>query len=68
MQADLALWSDDLYSHERAPSELLDQRADLTVVNGEIAFSTGAVATRAGHQLGEDPVSTGTAEKHVHCH
>jgi predicted amidohydrolase YtcJ len=68
MQADLVLWSDDLYSHERAPSELLDQRADVTIVDGTVAFSTGAVVTVVGHQLAEDPVSAGTAHQDVHCH
>jgi hypothetical protein len=69
MQADLVLWfDDDLDSHEHAPSELLDQRADVTIVNGTVAFSTGAVVTAAGHQLGQDPVNAGTAQKNVHCH
>jgi hypothetical protein len=36
---------------------LLDQRADVTIVNGNVAFSTGAVVAAAGHQLGQDPVS-----------
>jgi hypothetical protein len=47
---------------------LLDQRADVTIVNGIVAFSTGAVVAAAGHQLGQDPVSAGTGQKDVHCH
>jgi hypothetical protein len=47
---------------------LLDQRADVTIVNGNVAFSTGAVVAAAGHQLGQDPVSAGTGQKDIHCH
>ncbi|MFD5214658.1 amidohydrolase [Microbacterium sp. NPDC058345] len=34
--ADLVAWSDNLYDHESDPAALLDQRADLTVVAGEV--------------------------------
>ena len=35
-KADLVAWSDDLYTHEADPAGLLDQRAELTIVGGEI--------------------------------
>ena len=35
-KADLVAWSDDLYEHEGDPAALLDQRAALTVVGGEV--------------------------------
>ncbi len=68
MLADLVVWSDDLYAHEHAPDGLLRQHAEVTLVGGRIAHSAGALAERVGPELGEDPVSAGTAEKHVHCH
>jgi predicted amidohydrolase YtcJ len=66
--ADLVVWSGDLYSHEHSPEGLLDQHAELTVVDGSIAHSAGALTDRVGAALPEDPVSAGTAEQHVHCH
>lgn len=34
--ADVVCWSDDLYRHESDPAALLQQRAELTIVGGEI--------------------------------
>jgi imidazolonepropionase-like amidohydrolase len=66
--ADLVVWSGDLYADEHAPEGLLGQHAELTVVDGNIAHSAGALADRVGTMLPKDPVSAGTAEQHVHCH
>jgi predicted amidohydrolase YtcJ len=68
MLADLVVWSDDLYTHEREPEELLSQHAEVTLVGGAIVHSAGALSDRVGAALGEDPVSAGTAVSHVHCH
>lgn len=35
-KADLVAWSDNLYDHEQDPAGILDQRANLTIVAGEI--------------------------------
>lgn len=35
-KADLVAWSDNLYEHEDDPAALLDQRAELTIVDGHI--------------------------------
>ena len=68
MLADLVVWSDDLYTHEREPEGLLNQHAEVTLVGGTIVHSAGALCDRVGAALGEDPVSAGTAVSHVHCH
>jgi hypothetical protein len=68
MLADLVAWSGDLYAHEGSPDGLLEQRAELTMVGGVVAHSTGALADRVGAALPEDPVSGGTATQHVHSH
>ena len=36
---DLVVWSDDLYQHESDPAALLEQRADLTIVAGQVIHS-----------------------------
>jgi predicted amidohydrolase YtcJ len=66
--ADLVVWSDDLYDHEQSPDGLLEQHAELTVVGGGVAHSAGALIDRVGAPLPGDPVTAGTANKHVHCH
>lgn len=66
--ADIVVWSDDLYLHQDAPDELLDQHAEVTLVGGRIAHSAGAITESVGTALAEDPVSTGTARSDVHCH
>ena len=68
MRADLVVWSDDLYSHEREPEELLSQHAEVTLIGGKIVHSAGALSDPVGAALGEDPVSARTAVSHVHCH
>ena len=40
--ADLVVWSDDLYAHANEPAGLLEQRADLTFVGGEVIFDADA--------------------------
>ena len=42
-EADLVVWSDDLYTHAEEPAGLLEQRADLTVVAGEVIYDADAV-------------------------
>lgn len=68
MLADLVVWSDDLYAHQSAPNELLDQHAELTIVGGAVVHSAGAVADPVGGPLAEDPASDGGGESHVHDH
>lgn len=68
MDADLAVWSDDLYSHEGAPDELLDQHAELTVVDGRVVHSAGALREPTVAPVGDDPGGTPAASTHVHCH
>jgi len=68
MLADMVVWSDDLYAHERDPRGLLEQHAELTLVGGTVAHSAGALTDRVGSPLPVDPVTAGTAEQHVHCH
>lgn len=43
-QADLVAWSDDLYTHEADPAGLLDQRAELTIVGGEIVHDASTAS------------------------
>ncbi|MDT5176698.1 MAG: hypothetical protein QOJ95_896, partial [Mycobacterium sp.] len=68
MLADVVVWSDDLYRHEREPEGLLAQHAELTLVGGTVAHSAGALTDPVGAPLPQDPVSVGTGEQHVHCH
>ncbi|GAB3586477.1 amidohydrolase [Leifsonia lichenia] len=44
-KADVVAWSDDLYTHEGDPSGLLDQRADLTIVGGEVVHDAATAST-----------------------
>ncbi|SMX89790.1 hypothetical protein BSP239C_02139 [Brevibacterium sp. 239c] len=46
--ADLVAWSADLYRLD--PSALLEQRADLTIVGGQIVHDTGATGGEQGEQ------------------
>ena len=66
--ADLVVWSGDLYDHENAPEGLLEQRAEMTMVGGTVAHSTGTLTDRVGSDVAVDPVTAGTAVEHVHCH
>lgn len=68
MLADLVVWSSDLYALERTPEAYLEQRAELTMVGGAAAYSTGTLADELGAVTAVDPVTAGTAERHVHCH
>jgi predicted amidohydrolase YtcJ len=43
-KADLVAWSDDLYTHEADPAGLLDQRAELTIVGGEIVHDASTAS------------------------
>lgn len=69
MLADLVVWSDDLYRHERDPAALLEQHAELTVVGGRFAHSAGTLAEATAVRA-QDPVAAGSgaAEDHVHPH
>ena len=66
--ADLVVWSSDLYDHGNEPSGLLEQRAEVTMVGGAVAHSTGTLTDRVGSDVAVDPVTAGTAVEHVHCH
>ena len=50
-KADLVAWSDDLYTHETDPAGLLDQRAELTIVGGEIVHDA-STASATPHVYG----------------
>ena len=50
-KADLVAWSDDLYTHEADPAGLLDQRAELTIVGGEIVHEA-STASATPHVYG----------------
>ena len=50
-KADLVAWSDDLYTHEADPAGLLDQRAELTIVGGEIVHDA-STASATPHVYG----------------
>lgn len=60
-EADLVVWSDDLYAHADEPAGLLEQRADLTFVGGEVIFDADAVGTAE-----PDRAPTGTCSGHQH--
>ena len=70
MDADLVVWSDDLYRHEHDPAGLLGEHAEVTVVGGRVVHSAGAVAGAVGAPVAEDPVAVGggAADAHVHVH
>ncbi|MGW4928866.1 amidohydrolase [Agromyces sp. NPDC004153] len=70
MDADIVVWSDDLYRHEHDPAGLLGEHAEVTVVGGRVVHSAGAVAEVVGAPVGEDPVVVGggAADAHVHVH
>ncbi|WP_426518334.1 amidohydrolase [Diaminobutyricibacter sp. McL0618] len=55
-RADVAAWSDDLYRFEDDPAGLLEQRAQLTIVGGEIVHDARTAASQ--------PVSYG---ERTHC-
>ncbi|MGW9183032.1 amidohydrolase [Agromyces sp. NPDC055661] len=70
MDADLVVWSDDLYRHEHDPAGLLGEHAEVTIVGGRVVHSAGAVAEAVGAPVAEDPVAVGggAADTHVHVH
>jgi len=70
MDADLVVWSDDLYRHEHDPAGLLGAHAEVTVVGGRVVHSAAAVAEAVGAPVAEDPVAVGggAADAHVHVH
>lgn len=43
-KADVVAWSGDLYTHEGDPSGLLDQRAALTIVGGEVVHDAATAS------------------------
>ncbi|GAA2030034.1 amidohydrolase [Agromyces tropicus] len=70
MDADLVVWSGDLYDHAHDPAGLLGEHAELTVVGGRVVHSAGGVADAAGGVAGHDPVAAGArgTDEHVHVH
>ena len=70
MEADLVVWSDDLYRNEHDPAWLLGEHAEVTVVGGRVVHSAGAVAEVVGAPAAEDPVAVGggAAAARVHVH
>ncbi|RXZ49741.1 amidohydrolase family protein, partial [Agromyces binzhouensis] len=66
--ADLVVWSGDLYDHAHDPSGLLREHAELTIVGGRLAHSAGALSEADG-AVGDDPVAAAPArDRHVHAH
>ena len=70
--ADLAVWSADLYEYQNDPAALLEQRADLTIVGGGIAYSSGAIIDaecaapqrgRRAEDRGIDPAASTVAKR-----
>ena len=59
--ADLVVWSDDLYAHANEPAGLLEQRADLTFVGGEVIFDADAAGVTE-----PDRAPTGECSGHQH--
>ncbi|GAA1955485.1 amidohydrolase [Agromyces allii] len=70
MDADLVVWSSDLYRHEHDPAGLLGEHAETTIVGGRVVHSLGAVVDRVGAPVADDPVAAGGAapDAHVHTH
>ena len=70
MDADLVMWSDDLYRHEHDPAGLLGEHAEVTIVGGRLVHSAGAAAEAVGAPAAVDPVAVGggVADAHVHVH
>lgn len=65
--ADLVVWSGDLYGME--PAEILDQRADLTIVGGEpIHDARGELGGRPAAPHAGDPHGAAPAAPDHHCH
>ncbi|MFC9917472.1 amidohydrolase [Agromyces binzhouensis] len=65
--ADLVVWSGDLYDHAHDPSGLLREHAELTIVGGRLAHSAGALSEADG-VVGDDPVAAAPArDRHVHA-
>lgn len=60
-EADLVVWSDDLYAHADEPAALLEQRADLTFVGGEVIFDADAAGATE-----PDRAPTGSCSGHQH--
>lgn len=68
MDADLVVWSDDLYRHEQDPAGLLGEHAEVTLVGGRVVHSAGAVAEVVGAPVGEDPVAVGGSAEQANVH
>ncbi|MGX5694746.1 amidohydrolase [Agromyces soli] len=71
MDADLVVWSGDLYRHEHDPAGLLGEHAEVTVVGGRVVHSRGAVAEVVGAAAAADPAAgreVGDAHAHEHGH
>jgi len=69
MDADLVVWSGDLYAHEHDPAGLLGEHAEVTMVGGRVVHSLGAVAEAVGAAAGDDPAAgRELSDAHAHGH
>lgn len=69
MDADLVVWSGDLYAHEHDPAGLLAEHAEVTLVGGQVVHSRGAVADVVGSAAASDPAAgREIADAHAHEH
>ncbi|MFT4009911.1 MAG: amidohydrolase [Nocardioidaceae bacterium] len=55
--ADMVVWSDDLYQHAEEPAGLLEQRADLTFVGGEVIHDADTMSAPGPDQPSGDSCS-----------
>ncbi|MFF2277598.1 amidohydrolase [Agromyces sp. NPDC058126] len=67
MDADLVVWSGDLFAHEHDPAGLLGEHAEVTLVGGCVVHSRGAVADAVGAASAADPVA-GREFSEAHAH
>lgn len=69
MDADLVVWSGDLYAHEHDPAGVLGEHAEVTMVGGCVVHSRGAVADAVGSPAAVDPVAGREfSDAHAHGH
>lgn len=69
MDADLVVWSGDLYAHEHDPAGLLGEHAEVTMVGGRVVHSLGAVAEAVGSAAAADPAAgRELSDAHAHGH
>lgn len=69
MDADLVVWSGDLYAHEHDPAGLLGEHAEVTMVGGRVVHSLGAVTEAVGSAAAADPAAgRELSDAHGHGH